>query len=386
MSAALPARRTAGTPWSRAAWVLLLTLLGHAFLLQWAQRTLTAAGTWPEDEATVAARLLPPPAPPAVVQPAAPVPAPKPRRPRPPPPVAAIAEPPPVIAQAEMPAAAPAIDAPPAAAEAETQAADETEAKAAEPVSMPPQTAEPEAPPPAEPEPFPFAGEPLRSALGSLSDLRAALPAAARWVYRTTNSEIRLASGTTYVDWSLGADGRYELRLSTTALGMTVIDLHSQGALREFGLAPDRYTETRARRGPESATFDWDGRRVTFSGRPHERPLAEGVQDRISFQVQLMLVGQARPDLFRKGGQVELSMAGRDDLAVYRFRSAGAEQTSTGVGPVEAVRLERVTASDAEARIEVWLAPKFNWLPVRLRFTDRLGRITETVLDALPAS
>jgi len=388
MSAAVLNPRPAGPTWSRAATVLLLALVGHAFVFHWAQRTLTAGTAWPEEAATIDARLLPPPAPPAAAPPvpAAPVPAPRPRRPRPPPSAVAPTEP--------LPAASPIVETvvvadeaaaaePPPIAEAPAAA---EEAAAAEPNSL--ESAQ--APPPVEtappPEPFALAGEPLRLALAAIADPRAALPAAARWVYRTTNSEIRLASGTTYVDWSLGADGRYDLRLSTAALGMTVIELHSQGSLREFGLAPDRYTETRARRGPESANFDWDGRRVTFSARPHERGLAEGMQDRISFQVQLMLVGQARPDLFRKGGLVELSMAGRDDLAAYRFRSAGPESTATGIGAVEAVRLERVTASDAEARIEVWLAPKLNWLPVRLRFTDRLGRVTETVLEALPAS
>jgi outer membrane biosynthesis protein TonB len=387
MSAAVLNPRPAGPTWSRAATVLLLALVGHAFVLHWAQRALTAGTAWPEEAATIDARLLPPPAPPAAAPPvpAAPVPAPRPRRPRPPPSAVAPTEP--------LPAASPIVETvvvadevaaaePPPIAEAPAAA---EEAAAAEPNSL--ESAQ--APPPVEtapPEPFALAGEPLRLALAALAEPRAALPAAARWVYRTTNSEIRLASGTTYVDWSLGADGRYDLRLSTAALGMTVIELHSQGSLREFGLAPDRYTETRARRGPESANFDWDGRRVTFSARPHERGLAEGMQDRISFQVQLMLVGQARPDLFRKGNLVELSMAGRDDLAAYRFRSAGPESTATGIGAVEAVRLERVTASDAEARIEVWLAPKLNWLPVRLRFTDRLGRVTETVLEALPAS
>jgi len=71
----------------------------------------------------------------------------------------------------------------------------------------------------------------------------------ARYVYRTTNSEIRLATGTTTVDWTLAGDGQYRLRMTTVALGMTVLELDSQGSLREFGW-PERYVETRARRSP----------------------------------------------------------------------------------------------------------------------------------------
>jgi hypothetical protein len=33
--------------------------------------------------------------------------------------------------------------------------------------------------------------------------------------------------------------------------------------------------------------------------------------------------------------------------------------------------------------MEVWLAPALSWLPVRLRFTDRYGRVTESVLESM---
>jgi predicted P-loop ATPase len=58
-----------------------------------------------------------------------------------------------------------------------------------------------------------------------------------------------------------------------------VLELDSQGTLRAFGLAPDRYTETRVRRGAVAANFDWEGRRITFSARAHERPLADVRRD-----------------------------------------------------------------------------------------------------------
>lgn len=237
-----------------------------------------------------------------------------------------------------------------------------------------------------EPTSFEASGEVLQYALANLPDMRAAMPAAVRYVYRTTNSEIRIATGTTVVDWSLTEDGRYELRLATRAIGTLVLELLSQGWLRDFGLAPDRYTETRARRAAESANFDWNGRRITFSARRHERALVFGTQDRVSFQIQLMLLGQAQPQLFRRGAELVMWMAGRDDLAEYRFRSTGRDKTVTGIGTLEAVRLERIAAREGEARIEVWLAPSLSWLPVRLRFTDRLGRVTESVLELAPTS
>ena len=370
----------------RAALVLLVTLLAHAFLLARVDRMLAGAEALPSTDAVaVRARLLPPPpaapaAPPSLPPEGQPRPVPPPRKPV----AAAAAAAAPAVAE---PVAAPSVGAdavgaqPPAVTE-EAPAAVDSSADAGQP--PPAEAAAGEAA--AEPPPFEASGASLLAALANLPELRTALPAAARYVYRTTNSELRLASGTSTVDWSLAADGQYRLRMTTTAIGMTVLELESQGSLRAFGLAPDRYVETRVRRGAVAANFDWEGRRVTFSARPHERPLPDGVQDRISFQFQLMLIGQAQPDAFREGRSTVLLMAGRDDVSTYRFRSAGPATTTTGAGELKTVKIERIAADHSDARIEVWLAPSLGWLPARLRFTDRYGRVTESVLESMPTS
>jgi len=374
----------------RAALVLLATVLAHAWLLERVDRILAGAEAEPPHEAAaVNARLLPPPVPPVPPQATPPPPRPRPaavaKKP------AAAAAPAPAVAPAaapmEFPAAvdvgadafgveaaaqdAPAPSEPVVEANEESAAAAQTKETA---------VAEPE------PEVFEATGASLHAALASGPELPALLPSAARYVYRTTNSELRLASGTSTVDWALAADGQYRLRMATTALGVTVIELESKGRLREFGLAPDRYTETRIRRGAVVANFDWDGRRITFSAGSYERPLPDGVQDRISFQFQLMLLGQAQPERFREGRQMVLQMAGRDDVSAYRFRSVGGATTATGIGELTTVKIERIATDQSDARIELWLAPSLGWLPARLRFTDRYGRVTESVLESMPTS
>ena len=360
---------------TRVVLVLLATLLVHALLLEQVHQTLIGTEGDHDEVVPLSARLLPPPAPPAPPPPAAaPRPVTRPRVPAAPPAPVATA---PAPVETALPGA---FGEAPAAAQEPPPAAESAAPEPATPEPAPAPVAEAEA------EDFEATGATLRSALSGLPSLPTALPASARYVYRTTNSEIRLATGTTTVDWTLGADGRYRLRMTTVALGLTVLELDSEGGVGEFGLAPERYTETRARRSPDAANFDWAGRRVTFSAKTHERPLVEGAQDRISFQIQLMLLGQARPEWFRRGATTVMPMAGRDDVTIYRFRSTGRESTQTGAGPMDAVRIERITSRESEARIEVWLVPALNWLPVRMRFTDRLGRVTESVLEARPAS
>ncbi len=370
----------------RASLVLVATLLAHALVLERMGRVLLVALTGPDEVATVHVRLLQPPTPEAP-PPAPPPPKPRPPkmvRPKPPPPVPPpVAEP--VVEPVAEPVAEPAqvpvpVDGSPAMPDAPLAVQEApADAVVAQPGPDAPELA-------AEPVPFEATGDVLFFALANLPEMRAAMPAAARYVYRTSNSEIRIATGTTVVDWTLADDGRYELRLTTTAVGITVLELLSQGNVGDFGLAPDRYTEKRVRRAAEAANFDWDGRRITFSARTYERPLAYGTQDRVSFQIQLMLLGQAQPGLFRPGAQLVMWMAGRDDLADYHFRVAGRESTATGLGVLDAVRLERIVSRERDARIDVWLVPQLGWLPVRLRFTDRLGRATESVLESIPKS
>jgi hypothetical protein len=120
---------------------------------------------------------------------------------------------------------------------------------------------------------------------------------------------------------------------------------------------------------------------VTFSTRSFERELREGIQDRLSFQFQLMALAQRLPERFHAGAAVEFPVAGPDGVDVYAFLVGDEETIATELGEFVARKIERPrSVGGADSRIEVWLAPALQWLPVKLRFTDRRGRATENVL------
>lgn len=375
--------------WPRAGLVLLLTVLAHAVILDRVQHGLPGLDAPIVAATTVSARLLPlaPPAPVRAASAPTPVAAVPPRR----------SKRAPVVAdRASAPVVAAAVPTEPlpneqVAIEPEPGAPIETPAVVAPPdpgadnVVAGPLNAERGIDPiaAAAAAEFEAAGPALVAALGGQPGIETALPKSAQYRYRTSNSELSTVTGATTVDWAARDDGSYRVRLATSALGFTVLELESQGMLRAFGLAPQRYTETRVRRGAVAANFDWVGGRVTFSARSHERTLRDGVQDRLSFQFQLMLLGQALPQRFRRGAETVMYVAGRDDVSSYRFRSAGRDVTRTGLGELDTVKVERVPGSEADARVEVWLAPDLAWLPVRLRFTDRQARVTESVLEQI---
>ncbi len=221
--------------------------------------------------------------------------------------------------------------------------------------------------------------------LGEVGVDRDGLPASARWFYRTIDSRYSAVSGTTTIDWRFdAATSAYETQLVTRVFGVPIADLTSAGEVKRFGLAPLRYVQKTGARAPVAANFDWMGRQVTFSSRNYQRPLREGIQDRLSFQFQLMALAQRFPQAFRNGAALAMSVAGTNDVEPYEFVVVGHEIVTTELGSIDAIKLERPkSVGGADTRIEVWLAPDRRWLPVRLRFTDRRNGVTESTLEAV---
>jgi hypothetical protein len=383
MSGSLPVARSSAVRFdaSRALLLLAVSLLLHAAVLSalrgWLVGPQRDAAELPR---TISASLLvepPPIVPPRPVQPARPRP-----RPKPPPKPAPVAEPPAVVAAAPPVQAA----APPPERPAEP------EPPAAEPmpepqVAEPPSAVEP-VPAQADPQPAPvvprFAADSnLAQEMAELGGAAEALPDAGTYVYRMTDSRYSAVTGTTTIEWRVDpATRRYESRLTSSVLGLTVAEITSVGTVRRFGLAPDRYVQKTMTRSAQAANIDWERRVVTFSARSHERPAREGVQDRLSFQFQLMALAQALPDAFRPGVVVTMEVAGNRDVETYRFVVVGPERLETAAGPFDSIKLDRPKGEGADTRIEAWLAPSLRWMAVRMRFTDRRGNVTESLLES----
>lgn len=348
-----------------------VALLGASLLLHWwvlggmqrAADDVPAVNQRPARTVTAVLLAPPPPPPPPAAR----------RAPRPPgvAPPPAVAAPAPEVALEPVPAPTQPPQIGQTSAERAPLPADETPA------------AQPEAAPAAVEDPVlpteRIDGTDLAAELAETGVLPGGLPARATYVYLTTGSEYKVLTGETSIAWTLADDGRYEARLATVALGITALELKSTGSVRRFGLAPERFTQKRIRRAEEAANFDWSKRRVTFSTRSFERELREGIQDRLSFQFQLMALAQRLPERFRAGAAVEFPVAGPDGVDSYAFLVGDEETIATELGAFAARKLERPRGG-ADARIEVWLAPALQWLPVKLRFTDRRGRTTENVL------
>jgi hypothetical protein len=372
----------------RAILLIAASLLLHAFVLSIMrdQLVVPAFDTEPPTRTIDAALIVE--APPAPAQPQRVAPKPRPR-PKPVPPSTAPA--PPAVIQFAIPEPPPdfvvANDAPMPEAPGESEGTVSVTEIAAPPTPAPDSSLLAVKPVEAATPPGGAIGPDLAAEMRELGGAGEALPTSGNYFYKVRDSRYAALTGTSTTEWRVDPDKqRYEIKVRATVFGIPLADLSSTGSIRRFGLAPERYVQKTGTRAPQAANLDWDKRIVTFSSRSFQRPMQDGIQDRLSFQFQLMAIGQRLPDAMREGGTISMEVATPGDVESYHFLVVGAETIETGSGPIAAIKLDRPKSPPAEARVEVWLAPSRGYLPVKLRFTDRRDNWTEMLLESVDES
>lgn len=177
--------------------------------------------------------------------------------------------------------------------------------------------------------------------------------------------------GEAIVSWRAG-DGQYTVGAeSKVPLLGTITDDRSSGTIDAFGLAPAEFHEKRMRKSPTTATFDREAKTLRFSESSQVYPLKGGEQDRVSITWQLAAVARGAGEKFKPGSEWRFFVAGRRDAETWVFKVVRREKLRTGLGEVEAVLVSRQPVADKKDQVlEVWLAPRHEWYPVKLRYAD----------------
>jgi hypothetical protein len=172
-------------------------------------------------------------------------------------------------------------------------------------------------------------------------------------------------SGNGVLSWR--PDGEhYELKLVGSVAGLSVLTQISSGGFDAAGVAPLRFTDQRLRRGTRAANFQRDAGKITFSGPSTEFPLREGVQDRLSWMVQLGAIVAAEPQLRGVGAKVVMYVVGANgDAGVWTFDCTAVEPVTTGAGVVNALKFVREPREPYDTQVQVWIDPAQHHLPVR---------------------
>ena len=171
-------------------------------------------------------------------------------------------------------------------------------------------------------------------------------------------------SGTGELLWRPQGE-HYELRLDGRVGPLAVLTQVSSGEFDAEGLAPLRFTDKRLTRPTSAANFQREAGKITFSGPATELALRAGVQDRLSWMVQLAAIVAAEPTLRSAGAKVLMGVVGvRADASVWTLRCVGREPVDTAAGVIDAIKYLREPHDPYDTTVQVWLDPAQHYVPV----------------------
>lgn len=203
------------------------------------------------------------------------------------------------------------------------------------------------------------------------------------YVIRATQRGIPIG-GQGLLNWH-SADNKYTIVSQTKVLFFgTILESRSEGAIDDYGLAPQQFLERSFRREQTTTSFNRAKNSISFSESSEIFPIKGGEQDRTSVTWQLASIARAAPDKFVPGSEWIFFVAGRRDAESWRFKVLKQESILTPMGAVKTLHVSRAPPPDAkDQQLDLWFAPSLEWYPVRLRFSEGDGDFVEQKLEKI---
>jgi hypothetical protein len=196
--------------------------------------------------------------------------------------------------------------------------------------------------------------------------------------------------GTAQVEW-VHAGERYqvhvELFVGPRFAPLATWRMSSDGRVTSTGLAPQRYDqETKVAFGsPRRAGMRFGETEVQLAN-GSRLPRPPGLQDTASQFVQLTYVFSVMPQKLRAGESVVLPLALPRYIANFVYDVVGEETLFTRFGELQAfhVKPRREVLRGDDRSVEVWIAPRLQYLPVRIRIVQDEATWLDLLIDELP--
>jgi hypothetical protein len=163
----------------------------------------------------------------------------------------------------------------------------------------------------------------------------------------------------------------YEAKLEVRAPFVRTRTQTSTGQVTAQGLEPLRFADKN--RSEQAAHFQRDKGVVSFSGNRPDAPLLAGAQDRLSVMLQLGAMIGGAPRKFPPHTEIAVQTADTQEAQGWTFTVEGMEQLHLPGGSVAALKLIRNPRKEYDQKVELWLAPGMDYVPVRLRLTQPNG-------------
>ncbi|MDP2153573.1 MAG: DUF3108 domain-containing protein [Methylotenera sp.] len=185
--------------------------------------------------------------------------------------------------------------------------------------------------------------------------------------------------GTAYITFSMDSrKNTYQLTSIIEPKGLASIFLnkleqYSEGKVDEEGLKPSYYAyEFGANSGKNQyAHLRWSEGVIEMTSNKGKKlePLPEGTQDFLSFMYQFMFT----PPL----NVMQITMTNGKYLRTYTYSFEGEETITTKLGDIKTLHL--LKSGENQEKTEVWLALDYQYLPVKIRKTEKNGNVIEQI-------
>lgn len=179
-------------------------------------------------------------------------------------------------------------------------------------------------------------------------------------------------------------DGKqYSVDGEAGVLFFTVLNFRSTGEVGQHGIAPVLYSEKRFRKSATATHFQREANLISFSASTNSYLRAGGEQDRASLVWQLAGIGRGNASLFKPDATFDFFVAGVRDGETWQLRVLGQEEIESGDGMTSAWHVVRIPRPGSyEQQLDIWLAPGQQWIPVKLRFTEKNGEYLDMALSS----
>lgn len=185
-------------------------------------------------------------------------------------------------------------------------------------------------------------------------------------------------SGEELLSWRVSPAGyriRVEAGISVVFTRVNLLTVTSEGTVGDEGFVPTLMTEKRRGRSMTATHFNRGAGTLTFSASQARYPLVPGAQDKASVPLQLAAI--ARGDAKQLSGNIDIFVGEDRDASVFSFVVVGQEQIDTPLGRIRAWHLVRPPKPGSySSRLDLWLAPDYGWVPVRIRNLEASGAVT----------
>ena len=184
--------------------------------------------------------------------------------------------------------------------------------------------------------------------------------------------------GSAQITYSLNGQ-QYQLKSVIKPQGLAALIIGnlvqtSEGILTKNGLQPLDYLYKYGEKADKTyaAKFDWANKNVSLITAKGIKTaeISDGTQDLLSFMYQFMYVAPLQ--------RMQIRIATGKKLANYQYSFDGEENINIPLGEIKTIHILHI-GDDNDEKTELWLALDYQYMPVKIRKTEKNGKIYELV-------